>query len=101
MLDLIRNYLLDHGELVFLLGDFNAVSSEPSIASVLEKKGGFVRLVLTNETQATHPKVADAIDHIFVDPADRVVEYQCWTVDTATAQKASDHLPVVADVTVR
>lgn len=101
LLDLIRGRLLDRGELVFLLGDFNAASSEISIASGLEKEGGFVRLVPTDGALATHPKVADAIDHIFVHPADRLVEYQCWTVDTAVARNASDHLPVVADVTVR
>lgn len=101
LLDLIRQHLLDCGELVFLLGDFNAVSSEISIASGLEKEAGFVRLAPANDTLATHPKVTDAIDHIFMYPAERLVEYQCWTVDTAIARNASDHLPVVADVTVR
>ncbi len=101
LLDLMRQHLLDRGELVFLLGDFNAVSSEISIASGLEKEGGFVRLVPTNGALATHPKVTDAIDHIFVYPAERLVEYKCWTVDTDSARNASDHLPVVAEVTVR
>ena len=86
--------------MVFLLGDFNAVASEPCIASVLETEGGFVRLTPTKGPGATHPKALEPIDHIFVYPRHRLAEYQCWIVDSPTARRASDHLPVVADVKV-
>jgi endonuclease/exonuclease/phosphatase family metal-dependent hydrolase len=86
---------------VFLLGDFNAVAGEPCIGSVLESEGGFVRLIPAEGPDATHPKAPGPIDHVFVYPRNRLVEYQCWIVDSATARRASDHLPVVADVEVR
>ena len=101
LLDLLRIHVLERGEVVFLLGDFNALAGEPCIASVLEAEGGFVRLIPAGGPDATHPKVLGPIDHIFVYPRNRLVEYQCWIVDSATARQASDHLPVVADVKVR
>ena len=42
----------------------------------------------------------EPIDHILVHPVDRLTEYRCWIVDTPLAREASDHLPVVADVTI-
>jgi len=101
LLDLLGEHVLERGEVVFLLGDFNAVASEPCIVSVLEAEGGFVRLIPTQGPGITHPKVIGPIDHIFVYPRDRLVEYQCWIVDGLAARRASDHLPVVADVKVR
>ncbi|MFQ6100143.1 MAG: endonuclease/exonuclease/phosphatase family protein [Anaerolineae bacterium] len=101
LLDLLREHVLERGEVIFLLGDFNAVASEPCIASVLETEGGFVRLTPAKGPDATHPKVFGRIDHIFVYPRDRLVGYQCWVVNSPTARRASDHLPVVADVKVR
>ena len=101
LLDLLREHVLERGELIFLLGDFNAVASEPCIASVLETEGGFVRLAPAKGPDATHPKALGPIDHIFVYPRDRLIEYQCWIVDSPTARRASDHLPVVADVRVK
>jgi len=101
LLDLLREHVLERGEVVFLLGDFNATADEPCIASVLEVEGGFVRLIPTLGPDATHPKVPGPIDHIFVYPGERLTEYQCWVVDSPAARRASDHLPVVADVKVR
>jgi len=100
LLDLVREHLLQRGELVFLLGDLNATVDEPCIAALLEAEGGFVRLQPDSASLATHPKVADAIDHILIYPGHRLVEYRCWIADSAIAREASDHLPVVADVTV-
>jgi endonuclease/exonuclease/phosphatase family metal-dependent hydrolase len=100
LLDLLREHVLERGEVVFLLGDFNAAASEPCIASVLEDEGGFVRLAPIRGTNATHPKVIGPIDHIFAYPRDRLLEYECWIVDSPLAQRASDHLPVVADVQI-
>lgn len=101
LLDLLREHVLEPGEVVFLLGDFNAVISEPCISSVLETEGGFVHLTPAKGPCATHPKVLEPIDHVFVYPRNRLLEYQCWVVDSPVAQMASDHLPVVADVKVR
>jgi len=98
LLDLLREHVLEPGKAVFLLGDFNAVADEVCISSVLEKEGKFVRLIPDNDGTATHPKVAAPIDHIFVYPSSRLIEYECWIEDTPIARRASDHLPVVADV---
>ncbi len=100
LLDLLKEHVLERGEVVFLLGDLNAAASEPCIALVLENEGGFVRLIPSNGEIATHPKVAEPIDHILMYPPSGLVEYQCWIVDSPTARRASDHLPVVADVKV-
>ncbi len=100
LLDLLREHVLERGEVVFLLGDFNAVANEPCIASVLETEGGFVRLTPSKGPHATHPKAPGPIDHILVYPRHKLAEYQCWIVDSPTARRASDHLPVVADVKV-
>jgi endonuclease/exonuclease/phosphatase family metal-dependent hydrolase len=99
LLDLLRENVLEPKELVFLLGDFNAAASEPCISSVLEREGGFVRLAPIEELSTIH-EVPKPIDHIFVYPENRLVDYHCWIVDSPVAQKASDHLPVVADVNV-
>ena len=101
LLDLLREHVLEPGEVVFLLGDFNAASTEPCITSVLEAEGGFMRLIPYNNDVATHPNTTEPIDHLLVYPRSRVLEHRCWIVDTPTARRASDHLPVVADVTVR
>lgn len=99
LLDLIRRH--QSNEIVFLLGDLNAVASEPCIASVLEKEGGFFRLK-PRESRSTHLfKVAEAVDHIFVYPEHRLVNYECRIIDNEMAQRASDHLPVVADVVIQ
>jgi endonuclease/exonuclease/phosphatase family metal-dependent hydrolase len=100
LLDLLKEHVLEPREVIFLLGDFNAAASEPCIASVLEDEGKFVRLTPTRGTNATHPKVIGPIDHIFAYPRDRLLDYECWVVDSPAAQRASDHLPVVADVQV-
>ena len=100
LLDLLREHVLERREVVFLLGDFNAVASEPCIASVLETEEGFVRLTPSKGPDATHLKAHGPIDHVFVYPRNRLIEYQSWIVDSPTARRASDHLPVVADVKV-
>lgn len=100
LLALLREHVLARREVVFLLGDLNAPASEPCIASVLIDEGGFERLEPSNAQEATHAEAVEPIDHIFVYPGDRLVEYRCWIVDSPLAREASDHLPVVADVTI-
>jgi endonuclease/exonuclease/phosphatase family metal-dependent hydrolase len=101
LLDFLKEHVLKTGELVFLMGDFNATVNEACIADVLETEAGFVRLIPDNDNIPTHRfKVKEPIDHIFVYPAARLVDDQCRIVDTPLARQASDHLPVVADVSV-
>jgi endonuclease/exonuclease/phosphatase family metal-dependent hydrolase len=100
LLALLQDHVLARGEVVFLLGDFNAPASESCITSVLVDEGRFKRLNPTNDQEATHSEAIEPIDHILVYPGDRLIEYRCWIVDTPLAREASDHLPVVADVTV-
>ena len=100
LLDLLKEHVLQPRKVAFLLGDFNAAANEPCISSVLETEAGFVRLTPSTGAKATHLEVLELIDHIFVYPLDRLVDYRCWIVDSPTARRASDHLPVVADVKV-
>ncbi len=100
ILALLREHVTARGEVVFLLGDFNAAASEPCISSVLLGEGGFERLSPVSDSGATHRGIGEPIDHIFVYPGDRLVGYRCWIADTPLARQASDHLPVVADVTI-
>ncbi|MBN1312289.1 MAG: endonuclease/exonuclease/phosphatase family protein [Anaerolineae bacterium] len=99
LLDLLRSRVLDQNEVVFLLGDFNATINEPSIKHLLDV-AGFMLATPMNGIVSTHSEVKDAIDHIFLFPSGRVVEYQSFVVDTEAAHRASDHLPVVTDVVV-
>jgi len=97
---LLREDVLAREDVVFLLGDLNAPASEACISDILVEEGGFERLNPANDHVGTHAEVIGPIDHIFVHPGNRLVEYHCWIVDTPLARGASDHLPVVADVTI-
>jgi endonuclease/exonuclease/phosphatase family metal-dependent hydrolase len=96
--DLLTRHVLDQNQVAFLLGDFNAQPDEACITSVLVDECGFCRLAPAYEA-ATHLGVGQPIDHIFAYPADRLLDVDCRVVDTDAARCASDHLPVVADVT--
>jgi len=100
LLALLQEHVLTPGKVVFLLGDLNAPASEPCISSVLVGEGEFKRLKPAGAEGATHAGVTEPIDHILIYPSDRLLEYRCWIVDTPLARGASDHLPVVADVTI-
>jgi endonuclease/exonuclease/phosphatase family metal-dependent hydrolase len=94
ILALLDAHVLRRQEVVLLLGDFNAERDEPSIAAVLEGRGGFQVL---SGTELTHRTTSLSIDHILVYPRHRLLDYRCWTVDCP----ASDHSAVVADVVLR
>jgi len=96
---LLEEHVLGPGKVAFLLGDFNAVASEPTINSMIEKTCGFQHLTPENDSP-THLGVGKAIDHIFVYPPGRLVSATCRVIDSPLARRASDHLPVVADVVV-
>ncbi len=99
LIDLVRP-VMKHDNTIILLGDFNATAKEASIATVIEEEGDFLRLTPSDDIP-THPKIPEAVDHIFIYPKDRILDYSCWIEDTEVTRKASDHLPVLADVTFR
>lgn len=97
ILDLIREYVLERNELVFLLGDLNAISNEPGIANSLEKRGGFVRLIPQNNI-SSHLNLANPVDHIFIFPGKFHIKYICNIIDDKFT--ASDHNPIVANIKI-
>lgn len=94
ILGLLRRHVLDREEVVLLMGDFNAEPGEPCIASTLVERGGFE---LLSGAGVTHRRAHRTVDHILVYPRSRLIDYECWSVDCT----ASDHNPVIADVTLR
>jgi endonuclease/exonuclease/phosphatase family metal-dependent hydrolase len=99
LLTLLKEHVLARGELVFILGDFNAPVTEPAIRSVLLGEGEFMALRPENE-MGTHGKMSLPIDHILVYPRTRVAEAHCRVIDSPEAYRASDHLPVLAEVKI-
>jgi endonuclease/exonuclease/phosphatase family metal-dependent hydrolase len=99
LIGMLRDHVLDAHEIVFLLGDFNATLSEDSLQYIIDE-GGFSAATPEQGMVSTHPKVENAIDHIFVFPQNCIIEFESYVVDTEEARQASDHLPVVADVVV-
>lgn len=81
---------------LIMMGDFNAPEDEFAIKTLLEEENGFTRLVPANP-MPTHGS-AGCVDHIFFYPRSRLLEYSCRVVSGDTAELASDHLPVVADL---
>lgn len=100
LLDLVRTHILEQDEPLILAGDFNATQGEFCIAHLLESENAFVRLVPENEGPS-HPGSENPIDHIFFYPRERLVDYNCWIESGNLSRKASDHLPVVADLQIK
>jgi endonuclease/exonuclease/phosphatase family metal-dependent hydrolase len=99
-LDLVRGYILQDNEPLILTGDFNATAEEDCICQLLEEDVGFVHLIPENESPS-HPKVTQPIDHIFFYPKARLADYTCQISVDALSRRASDHLPVVADLKIQ
>lgn len=97
ILDLITEFILKKNLPVILMGDLNAQASEPCLANTLLGEGCFIRLEPVEEIP-THPKAPSPIDHILVFPGKFQIEYQSWVMKDKITEKASDHLPVIADV---
>lgn len=109
---LIARWIAEHrrpGERVLLLGDFNAPQSELSM-KILTNTGlrdtrATAREVLGGETsfnnfQAVPAGASAAIDHILVDTGWRVRRH-ATIAQHVDGKVASDHFPVVADLTLR
>ncbi len=99
-LDLVSAYILEKGAPLIFMGDFNAAKDEFCIAHLLEKEKGFIRLTPENEGP-THPNLKQAIDHIFFFPKERLVDYACRIITNDLSHRASDHLPVVAELQIK
>ncbi|MDY6866501.1 MAG: endonuclease/exonuclease/phosphatase family protein [Chloroflexota bacterium] len=100
LLDLVKAHILEKDEPLILTGDFNAPQDEFCIARLLEEENSFVRLKPENNGR-THPNVGKAIDHVFFYPKERLVDYGCKIQDSDLSRRASDHLPVVADLQIK
>lgn len=98
-IDLVRVHILDKREPLILTGDFNAMEDENCLANLLNSAPGFIRLIPENDGY-THPAVEKAIDHIFFFPQERLVDYACRIEHSELSRRASDHLPVVANLEI-
>jgi endonuclease/exonuclease/phosphatase family metal-dependent hydrolase len=98
LLALLTPYALQRNEVIFLLGDLNATSDEVCMDHL--KQSGFIRLDPDNGDIATHKNLCGPVDHILVYPGSRLLDYECRVIDSPLAREASDHLPVIADVTI-
>ena len=96
----VEKYFIENNPIIFLAGDFNAIKSEPAIESILVDKANFKMLTPENDRVHTHIEAAEPIDHIFVYPENRLVDYKCWIIDSKLADTASDHRPIVADLKI-
>jgi endonuclease/exonuclease/phosphatase family metal-dependent hydrolase len=96
----VEKYFKENNSVMFLAGDFNAIKSEPAIESILVGKANFKLLIPENDRVHTHIEAETPIDHIFVYPANRLVDYKCWIIDSKLADAASDHRPIVADIKI-
>jgi len=97
IIDLIREFVLERNELVFFLGDFNALPSEPALANTLTEKGGFVHLKPQNKI-GSHLKLDYPVDHIYIFPGKYHIKYTCAIFDDGF--QASDHNPVIANLKI-
>jgi endonuclease/exonuclease/phosphatase family metal-dependent hydrolase len=96
-LDLVKQPVLEMKQPMILAGDFNAEMDEDCIQQLLE--AGFTRLE-PNNAGPSHGGSGRMIDHILFFPGERLLEYDCYIEDSDLSKRASDHLPVVADMRI-
>ena len=99
VISLVEQHVLIPQLPMILMGDFNATADEYTLRELLEQDHGILQLK-PQDNIATHPN-AGAVDHIYFFPAKRLVEYACYVVSTPLSRSISDHLPVVADITIQ
>ena len=99
-INLVRVNILEKGLPLILAGDFNAPSNEACIEEILVSNNGFIRL-RPDEDGPSHSEINDSIDHILFFPENRLLQYHCWIETNGLSRKASDHLPVVADLKIK
>lgn len=95
--DTLRVLGRDHGEPQILMGDLNAGPDAPELAPLLGRLTDAWATAHPGEPGDTYPAEAPAqrIDYVLTSPGFRVADARTPVTD------ASDHLPVVADLTVR
>ena len=98
-INLVKVNILNKGLPLILTGDFNASSDEACIKELLVTKNGFKRLV-PEDDGPSHAESKNPIDHILFFPEKRLLQYHCWIETNGLSRKASDHLPVVADLSI-
>lgn len=99
-LGLVREYILHNNRPLILAGDFNAMPDETGLKDLLVSENGFMRLKPEDETP-THADLSKPVDHIFFYPKERLVNYSCRIEGNDLSRRASDHLPVVADLQIK
>ena len=99
VLDLVRVHILMEKEPLILAGDFNAVEDEFCISQLLQSENDFQRLIPENNSP-THHALDKPIDHIFFYPKERLIDYSCRIEVGDLSRRASDHLPIVADLQI-
>ena len=99
VISLVEKHVLIPQLPMILMGDFNASADEYTLRDMLEQEHGILQLK-PEDSIATHPR-AGAVDHIYFFPAKRLVDYNCFIVSTPLSHMISDHLPVVADITIQ
>ena len=99
-LDLVRTFILEKNETLIVAGDFNAAPDERCLTHLLDTAPGFVRLRPENDGP-THPALEKAVDHIYFYPQERLAGYVCRIDAGDLSRRASDHLPVVADLQIK
>jgi len=99
-LDLVRIHVLENNHPLIVAGDFNAVEDEHCLRHLLDSAPGFTRLRPENDGP-THPDLDRAVDHIYFYPQSRLVDYVCRIESGDLSRRATDHLPVVADLQIK
>ncbi len=97
-LDLVRKPVLEERQPMILAGDFNAEKDEACIQQLFE--AGFIRLE-PQKAGPSHGGSGRMIDHILFFPRERLVNYESFIEDSDLSKRASDHLPVVADMRIK
>jgi len=99
VISLIERHVLIPELPMILMGDFNATADEYTLHDMLERDHGILELK-PQDNIATHP-YAGAVDHIYFFPTKRLVDYTCYVINTPLSRSVSDHLPVVAEITIQ
>lgn len=100
VLDLVREHILKVNAPLILAGDFNATREEFGITHLLESEHGFFHLTPDNASPS-YAGLEKPIDHIFFYPQERLLDYTCQIEAGELSRRASDHLPVMATLSIK
>ena len=100
LLDLVSEHILKVNAPLILAGDFNATREEFGIAKLLESEHGFIHLTPDNASPS-YAGLTKPIDHIFFYPQERLLDFSCQIESGELSRRASDHLPVMASLSIK